>query len=120
MVLKTTRRTSCGGGMGEITDVKLDITGREQCFVPLAVLERSPVTLQFGSVPITLVLATPHACLVSVPSQFIFTDSDSPGKHISTLVSLGTSFIVAYKGLECEVRLGRRITILDSDTAYRV
>jgi hypothetical protein len=98
----------------------MDITDREHCFLPLSTLEKSPVTLQFGAVPITVVLANHHACLISVPSHFIFTDSDAPGRHISTQVGLGTSFVVSYKGQECEVRLGRRITVLDPDTVYRV
>jgi hypothetical protein len=47
------------------------------------------------------------------------TDSlaDAPGDpFISVQVKLGTSFILVYKGCECEVRLGRRITITDQGT----
>ena len=94
----------------------IDITGRAQCYVPYTTLAKSPVTLMFSKVPITLIMTHPHACLVSVPPRFVFTDSDAPGRHISAPASLGTSFLVSYKGSECEVRLGRRITVLDSDT----
>jgi hypothetical protein len=86
------------------------------CYVPYSKLESSPMTLYFGKVPIHLVLASPSTCLVSVPSQFRISDSDMPGAHMTVIANLGTSFIVSYKGDECEVRLGRRITILNTDT----
>ena len=94
----------------------IDITGRTQCYVPYDTLESSPVTLLLSEVPITLTMTHPHTCLVSVPPRFVFTDSEAPGRHVSSPARLGTSFLVAYKGSECEVRLGRRITVLDSDT----
>ena len=85
-------------------------------FVPYSDLERSPVTLRFGRVAVHLVLDTPSTCLVSVPPRFRITDSDSPGAHMSVVVSLGTSFIISFNGGESEVRLGRRIIVRDVNT----
>ena len=85
-------------------------------YVPYSKLEQSPVTLHFGKLPIHMILASPSTCMVSVSSLFRITDTDSPGSHMSVVVCLGTSFQISYKGMECEVRLGRRIVIQDSDT----
>ncbi len=88
-------------------------------FVPYLRLALSPITLHLGKVPIHLVLTSPTTCLVSVPPRFSITDSacaNGSGKLISVTTNIGTSFLVTYNGLECEVRLGRRITVLDADT----
>ena len=91
-----------------------DITDRESCYVPYAALEKSPITLEFGKVPVHLVLTSLSTCLVTVPTLFRITGSDFPGNHMSATANMGTSFLISYKGVECEVRLGRRITILDT------
>jgi hypothetical protein len=85
-----------------------------QAYVPYTMLQRGPVILQLGRITITLTLSSANCCLVSVPPSFYFTDSESPNTSmISTHVNLGTSFLVSYRGEECEVRLGRRITVRD-------
>jgi hypothetical protein len=95
--------------------ILMDITGSRQSYVPYTMLERAPVMLQFGRVPLTLTLSSLHACLVSVSPSYRIMDSDSPDEPcISSLVALGTSFVVAYRGEECEVRLGRKITVRDA------
>jgi hypothetical protein len=44
-------------------------------------------------------------------------DSEFPKNSvISAQVNLGTSFIISYAGSDCEVRLGRRITVTDNST----
>ena len=80
-------------------------------YVPLSELEKAPVTLHFRKVPISLVMSSLHTCLVSVPPIYRIEDSDSSTPCISATVNLGTSFLVWYDGFECEVRVGRRITI---------
>lgn len=97
-------------------DNRLDITGSACGYVPYTMLERSPVILQFGKVPLNITLSSLHACLVSVSPSFQIRDSEAPEEAVlSTTVNLGTSFLVSYNGKECEVRLGRRITVRDAD-----
>jgi hypothetical protein len=108
--------TGAETGMLKSSDGIFDITGRSQCYVPYAVLEKSPITLRFGKVPIHLVQNSPSTCLISVSVLFLISDSDFPGKRMSVTANLGTSFLLSYMGVECEVRLGRRITILDTNT----
>lgn len=98
------------------SDGIFDITGRSPCYVPYAVLEKSPITLRFGKVPVHLVLASPSTCLISVSVLYLISDSDFPGKHMSVTANLGTSFLLSYMEEECELRLGRRIIVLDTDT----
>lgn len=95
--------------------ILLDITGSRQSYVPYTMLERAPVVLQLGSIPINLNLYSLQACLVSVSPAYRIKDSDSPDTPaISSIVNLGTSFVVTYQGEECEVRLGRKITVRDA------
>jgi hypothetical protein len=102
--------------MGDKATELNDITGLKLHFIPYSKLEASPITLRFGRVFIHLLLASSTTCLVAVPPMFRISDSDSPGSHVSVLANLGSAFLVSYKGAECEVRLGRRITIFDTDT----
>ncbi len=96
----------------------LDITGSACQYVPYTMLERSPVTLQLGKASVHLTLSSEHSCLVSVSPLFRIKDSDAPGETaLSVFVKLGTSFLTTYNGDECEVRLGRRITVRDVDTS---
>ena len=96
----------------------VDITGQTQYYIPFSSLESSPITLIFNSVPVTIVLLSSTSCLITVPSKrYFFVDSDSPNRQtVSACAALGTPFILAYHGEECEVRLGRRITVLDPNT----
>lgn len=114
--IRKARKTVARGMLKTSLGGVFDITGRNPCYVPYAVLEKSPITLGFGKVPVHFVMTSPTTCLVSVPALFHIKDSDVPGKHMSVTANLGTSFLLSYKGVECEVRLGRRITILDTDT----
>ncbi len=101
--------------------IRMDITGMKQCYVPYTMLERTSVVLQFGKVPLTLTLSTLSACMVSVSNMHRIKDSDSPTElGISALVDVGTSFLLSYRGMECEVRLGRKITVRDACTSPRV
>ncbi len=96
----------------------VDISGSKQSYVPYTMLERASVILQFGKVPLNLTLSSLHACLVSVSPSYRIRDSDSPDTPgLSALVALGTSFIVSYQGDECEVRLGRKITVRDASAS---
>lgn len=96
----------------------MDITGSSQSYIPYTMLEMASVVLQFGPVPINLTLSSLHACLVSVSPSYRIRDSDDPDTPgISALVNLGTSFVVSYHGEECEVRLGRKITVRDASVS---
>jgi hypothetical protein len=90
-------------------------------YIAYADLAASPVTFHFNCVPVTFTLTSQRSCTVSIPPAFKMKDSESlADMHdeymISAQVNLGTSFILTYRGSECEVRLGRRITISDSGT----
>jgi hypothetical protein len=87
--------------------------GNFKFYVPLSELEKGPVTLHFRKVPISLVMTSLNTCLVSVPPMYRIEDSDAPAPCISATVNLGTSFLIWYEGVECEVRIGRRITVSD-------
>jgi hypothetical protein len=77
---------------------------KEVC-IPYAKLCASPVTIHFGQIPVTLSLCDPVTCHLSVPSTHLLPEA--------AYVRVGTSFVLEYKGLECEVRLGRRIMVTD-------
>jgi hypothetical protein len=79
-------------------------TNKEVC-IPYSMLCVSPVTLLFGQVPVTLSLCDPYTCQLSVPSTHQLPEA--------AYARVGTAFVLEYKGLECEVRLGRRITVTD-------
>ena len=88
-------------------------------YIPYSDLAASPVTLHVGRVPVTLVLTSDKCCTISIPPSFIMADSESSSQHncaISAQANLGTSFILSYQGSECEVRLGRIITVTDQST----
>ena len=86
-------------------------------YIPYNELAASPVTLRVGAVPVTIVLTSSAGCTVSIPAKFIMTDSNSPNvRVISAHANLGTSFILSYNGSECEVRIGRKITVTDQST----
>lgn len=83
-------------------------------YIPYNELASAPVTLRVGNVPVTIVLTSSSICTVSVPSRFVIADSMSSGDRVlSVKANLGTPFIISYRGNECEVRLGRKITVTD-------
>ena len=86
-------------------------------YVPYAMLHKSPVTFYIGKVPVTLSLSDPQTSLLSIPQSFFMVEALLEGQHPSNSshVKVGTSFILEYQGLECEVRLGRRIKAVDGD-----
>ena len=97
--------------------------GMHYVYIPYQELAAAPVTLRVGQVPVTIVLASSSVCNVSIPPRFVIVDSMSTGKmgktdknSISATVNLGTSFVLSYSGNECEVRLGRKITVTDQST----
>ena len=97
--------------------ITLDITCRACQYVPYTMLERSDVTLQLGGATLHLTLLSKRSCMVYVPPLFLIMDSYAPGEiGLSVCVKVGTSFAVMYNGNECEVRLGRRITVRDVDS----
>ena len=68
----------------------------------------------FDKINLTLTLCRDdptHFCVLSLPPNFTFSP---PCRHAR--VPLGSSFVLEYKGEECEVRVGRRILIVDQDT----
>ncbi len=79
-------------------------------------LAAGPVNLRVGRVPVTVILTSSSVCTISIPPKFIMTDTDAPSERvISAHANLGTSFVLAYNGVECEVRIGRKITVTDRD-----
>ena len=99
--------------------IHIEATGRPTAYVPYSMLQRSPVVLKLGSIPLYITLSSLNSCLISVPAAYRIRDSDSISEHqsdahvVSAQVGLGTSFLVTYRGEECEVRLGRRIMVRD-------
>ena len=121
----------------EAVPILIDITGSTRSYVPYTMLERAPVCLVLGKVRLNIVLSSLKSCLISVPPSFRIRDSDNESNHdrsdnsnslispdstqelgqdcvLSVTVRLGTSFVVSYHGSECEVILGRKITITDA------
>ena len=84
-------------------------------YIPYAMLHASPITFHFANIPVTLTLCDTETSLLSVAGRFKLTDSCNRIPNPTHLVKMGTSFVLEYRGLECEVRLGRRITVLDGD-----
>ncbi len=77
----------------------------EMHFIPYSTLQASAVTVHFGQVPVTFSLSDPHTCAVSVPSLYTLPED--------CMARVGTSIILEYRGVEWEVRLGRRITVTE-------
>ena len=101
----------------------IDVTSSRQSYIPYTMLQRGSVCLMFGKVPLNITMSSLNSCLVSVPPSFRIKDSDrdfdmisdeAENTTLSAFVGLGTSFVVSYHGSECEVRLGRKITITDA------
>ena len=83
-------------------------------YIPYALLHSSPIIFYFGKVPVTLRLSDPQTSTISVPPSFrLFDQSDQAHPHS---IRVGTSFVLEYKGMECEVRLGRRIVAVEGDS----
>ena len=95
--------------------IHIEATGRPTAYVPYSMLQRSPVVLKLGSIPLYITLSSLNSCLISVPAAYRIRDSEhqSDAHVVSAQVGLGTSFLVTYRGEECEVRLGRRIMVRD-------
>ncbi len=103
----------------EAAPILIDVTGSPRSYVPYTMLERAPVCLVLGKVRLNIVLSSLKSCLISVPPSFRIRDSDNESNHdrsdvLSVTARLGTSFVVSYHGSECEVILGRKITITDA------
>ena len=77
----------------------------EMHFIPYSTLQASAVTVHFRQVPVTFSLSDPHTCAVSVPPLYMLAGDCT--------ARVGTSVVLEYRGRECEVRLGRRITITE-------
>ena len=70
--------------------------------------------LLFGAVPYTVHLCPSDPerhCVLTLPEKFRVVDS--PLKS-ALRVPLGGSFVLEYRGQECEVRVGRRILVRDA------
>ena len=76
---------------------------KEVHFIPYSMLRASAVTLQFGQVPVTFSLSDEHTCRLSVPPSYAL--------PVDSSVRVGTALVLEYRGVECEVRLGRKITV---------
>ena len=86
-----------------------------EIYIPYATLHASPITFYFFSIPVTLRLCDADTSLLSVANEFKLLDACNCLPNPMHLVKVGTAFVLEYKGHECEVRLGRRITVLDAD-----
>lgn len=88
-------------------------------YIPYAMMSASPITFYFGHIPITIRLCDQNTSLISVTPDFKIMDplcQQSNMIHDSHKIRVGTSFILEYKGTECEVRIGRRIVEVAGDT----
>jgi hypothetical protein len=74
-------------------------------FIPYSTLLASAVTVHFGQVPVTFSLSDPRTCALSVPPLYKLPEDCT--------ARVGTSVVLEYRGFECEVRLGRRITVTE-------
>ena len=81
-------------------------------YVSYASLMKSPVEIVcFGKIHLTLRLCQKsHLCVLSLPVDYSF-HSKSEER-----IPLGSSFILEYNSMECEVVVGRQIRIVDDDT----
>ena len=84
-------------------------------YIPYAMLHASPITFHFAGIPVTLRLCDAETSLLSVAGRFKLMDACNCIPNPTHLVKTGTAFILEYRGRECEVRLGRRITVLEGD-----
>ena len=87
------------------------------CYIPYVTLHKSPITFYIGKVPVTLsLLCDAQTCLLTIPLSYKMqeTSQKQPCTN-SSHVMVGSSFFLEYKGLECEVRLGRRIISVEGD-----
>jgi hypothetical protein len=62
--------------------------------------------LLFRKVPLSVRLCEDGLCEIAVGRSYCIAPT-------CRKISVGTSFVVQYQGRECEVRVGRRITVLD-------
>ena len=86
----------------------------EYVFVSYESFQNVQCVTIFRKITLTLTLCQDdptHFCILSLPPNFTFSLSC---QHVK--VPLGSSFVLEYKGQECEVRVGRRILITDLDT----
>jgi hypothetical protein len=86
-------------------------------YIPYAMLYTSPVIIHFCQIPITLSLTEQHTATVSVSAGYRLLQTDSEvGQHTQAHnVRVGTCFTLEYRGMECEVRVGRRIVAVEGD-----
>jgi hypothetical protein len=84
-------------------------------YIPYAMLHASPITFHFADIPVTIKLCDAETSILSVDGAFKLTDASNCIANPVHLVKAGSAFVLEYKGLECEVRLGRRITVLERD-----
>jgi hypothetical protein len=88
----------------------------ESFYIPYVMLHKSPITFNVGKVPVTLsLLCDAQTCLLTLPLSFKMVESSQSSCTNSSHVRIGSSFTLEYKGLECEVRLGRRIISVEGD-----
>lgn len=97
---------------------------KSECrFVPFSELAHGYTVRLFGKVPLTARACETdpeHYCWVSVPGDFMMSDSVHPDPLPreaycqSFRVPVGSSFWVQYREDECEVRVGRRISVRDA------
>ena len=90
----------------------IKINNNNSMYIPYAALHKSPITFYIGKVPVTLSLCDQQTSLVSIPRSF---EMEEANQQISNVkhVKMGSSFVLEYKGIECEVRLGRRIVLME-------
>ena len=83
-------------------------------YIPYAMLHASPITFVFAGIPVTLQLHDEQTSVVSVSAAYKLLDPrvcfDACSCH---RVRVGTCFTLEYKGVECDVRIGRRIIALE-------
>ena len=82
-------------------------------YIPYVLLFSSPITLYFNGIPVTLCLHGPSSTSVSVPNRFKLTETALCFNQTAHTVPVGTSFVLEYKGSECEVHIGKRIVSVE-------
>ena len=89
-------------------------------YIPYAMLHASPITFHFADIPVTIKLCDAETSILSVDGAFKLTDASNCIANPVHLVKAGSAFVLEYKGLECEVRLGRRITVLERASIFYI
>lgn len=89
---------------------------KRNVFIPCPSQAGQSISMLFGRVPITTRVCPhdPGHCTLTLPPQFTLKDPDTGGAGPGVRLGLGSSVVFQYAGQECEVRVGRRITVTDA------